>query len=137
MAFEGLLAKLGPTLVREATPHLMQMITGLTDRFRKDTRDIKAAVDAEMASVARTHAGLTSAVTEQRDHLNALREQVTVTDRKVELLHKAVESLTRQLASNAVGAARADRSTRNLALLAAGFSALACGAAVAVLLLHR
>ncbi len=137
MALDGLLAKLGPTLVREATPHLMQLITGLNDRFRKDTREIKAAVDAEMASVARTHAELSSAVDDQRGRLATLQDQVAVVDRKIELLHRAVESLTRQLASNATEAAKAQRSARSLGLLATICSALAFGAAVTVLVLHR
>ena len=113
------------------------MVAGLTERFRKDTRDIKAAVDTEMASVARTHAALSSAVSEQRDQLLALQGQISTTDRKIELLHKAVESLTRQLSGNASEAAKAQRSTRNMALLAAVSSAFAFGAVVALLVLHR
>ncbi|GAA3767422.1 hypothetical protein [Terriglobus aquaticus] len=137
MALEGLLSKLGPTLVREVTPHLMQLVAGLGERFRKDTREIKATVDAEMAAIARTHAGLVTSVGEQTARLETLREQVTVVDRKVELLHKAVETLGRQLSSEAEVAAKAQRVTRAYALVAALFSALACGAAVASILLHR
>ena len=137
MAFEGLLAKLGPTLVREATPHVVQMVAGLTERFRKDTRDIKAAVDAEMASVARTHAGLSSAVVEHRERLDAIANQLSTMDRKIELLHKVVEALTRQLAGNAAESVKTQRSIRNVALLAAIFSALAFGAVAALLVLHR
>lgn len=137
MAFEGLLAKLGPTLVREATPHLMQMVAGLSDRFRKDTREIKSAVDAELASVARTHAGLATAMDEQRTSFESLQAQVTVIDRKIVLLHKAVETLTRQLASDASEAAKTQRSTRNLVLLTTLFSALFLAASVALLVLRR
>jgi hypothetical protein len=137
MALEGLLSKLGPTLVREVTPHLMQLVAGLSERFRKDTREIKATVDAEMAAIARTHAGLVSSVDEQASRLEFLREQITVVDRKVELLHKAVDNLGRQISGEAEAAAKAQRSTRTFALAAALLSALACGAAVASLVLHR
>ena len=137
MALEGLLSKLGPTLVREVTPHLMQLVGGLSERFRKDTREIKATVDAEMAAVARTHAGLVTAVDSQAARMDALRAQVTTVDRKVELLHKAVETLARHLSSEAETAAKAQRSTRTFALVAACFSAVACAAAVAVLVLHH
>lgn len=137
MALEGLLSKLGPTLVREVTPHVMQLVGGLTERFRKDTREIKATVDAEMAAIARTHAGLVTSVDDQAGRLELVREQIAVVDRKIELLHKTVETLGRHLASEAESAAGAQRSARTFAVISAIFSALACGAAVTVLVLHR
>lgn len=137
MAFEGLLTKLGPTLVREATPHLMQLITGMGERFRKDTGDIKATVDAELASVAQTHAGLVTSLGEQRDRLDAIENQIATADRRVELLHKAVDSLARQLAREAADSAKAQRATRNMALIAAISSVLALAGAVTTFILHR
>ena len=137
MAFEGMLAKLGPTLVREATPHVVQMLAGLGERFRRDTRELKESMDAEIASMARTHAGLVTSVEDQRTRLQTLQEQLTVVDRKVELLHKSVDTFTRQLASGIDQAAALQRSVRNLALAATILSALACSAAVAALILHR
>ena len=137
MAFDGLLAKLGPTLVREATPHLMQMISGLSDRFRKDTSEIKAAVNAEMASVARTHAALATAVDNQRERLAELQEQCSALSRQLEILQRTVEVSARQAAIETAAAAKSQRATRTLALTAAVLSGLAFGAAILQLVLHR
>ena len=137
MALEGLLAKLGPTLVREVSPHLVQLVAGFGERFRKDTSDIKAAVDTELASVARAHAGLTTSLDAQRDRLLELQEQVTVLDRKLEILQRTVEVSARQAAIDTAAAAQPQQVTRTVAICAAVFAALAFLAAVAQLVLHH
>lgn len=137
MPFEGLLTKLGPTLVREATPHLMQLVAGLGERFRKDTRDIKVALETELASLAHSHAGLITAAADQRDRLTAIQENLAAADRRVELLQRSLDTLSRQLASEAAEVAKAQRTTRTFALLAMLFSAVASAATLASFLLHR
>lgn len=136
MPFEGLLGKIGPTLVREATPHLVQLFANLGERFRKDTREIKDSFHEEIASLAHTHAALLSGAGEQREQVVALQAQLAAIERRVDLLQDSFRTLTRQITETAEHAEASAKSTRNLVLCTLLVSVLALGTAGGLLALH-
>ena len=136
MALEGLLTKLGPTVVRELSPHLLQLLTGFTERFRSDTREMKAAVDAEVASLGKSHAGLITSVDQQRESLEALRSHVVAVDRKVDRLQESADGLTRQLSALERQVAESQRATRVLLVVTLVCALLAAVLGLVLLVRH-
>lgn len=136
MAFEGLLSKVGPTLVREATPHLVQLFAGLGERFRKDTRDIKQAFDDEMSSLAQTHAALLSGAEEQRERTETMQNHIVALERRIDILQESVRNLDRQVVETTSYAQEQARAIKNFAVLAFLCALLSFGASAGLLALH-
>ncbi len=137
MAFEGLIARLGPTLVREAAPHLLQLVSSFGERFRKDTREMKAAVDAEIASLGKSHATLTAALQKQDEAVAGIQAHLQSMDRKLDRLLETQETNASRLAVLEEKIQSMPGNTRALLLVVLCFVLLTFGVGLALLFVHK
>lgn len=128
-----------PNLLTSLIPQLADvLIPRIADIFRRDTRDLKAAVDAELATLARTQAELNTTAGRQAEAIDAARAQITAVERKIDLLLGRQDTTDRQLAA-LQAALTAERSGPPVTLIWASFavSLLTLGVSVGLLVLRR
>ncbi len=129
MAFEGLLAKFGPTLVREISPHVVQLFSGLVERFRTDTREMKAAVDAEVLQLGRSHTGLVTTVDRHGAQIDQLLH-------KVDALQHTVDTLGQQVATTGQSILAGQRRLTQLLIVSGSLALLTLALIIIVLVRH-